>query len=284
MNLANISAIVTGGGGAIGQAISLELARQGAQVVCVDLDPIGLAQTVQQIKNEGGKAFGIRTDVTAQNQVKSMVAETIDALGQVDVLVNNAAIFRAIGGVWEVDPDEWWLDVKTNLLGPFLCCRAVLPQMMKQNRGIIINMSGGGFGGPVLGGSGYSCSKTALIRLTDTLAFEIGEKDSGHRIPGMGYNIQVYAMEPAFVLGPMNEFVAQHEQGQNWLPFVKKDLELGKVQPPEDVGRAICRLIEISHPALSGRVFSYRQDLEHLSSRIDEIKTKDLHQLRMRFN
>ncbi|MGD8749772.1 MAG: SDR family oxidoreductase [Anaerolineales bacterium] len=284
MNITNASAIVTGSGGAMGRAISTELARRGARVACADIDPAGLNDTIQQIEREGGKAFGIRVDVTVREQVRNMVAQTINAFGQVDVLVNNAAIFHAIGGVWEVDPDEWWLDVKTNLLGPFLCCQAALPHMMSRNQGIIINISGGGFGGPILGGSGYSCSKTALIRLTDTLAFEIGERDSRHRVPGMGYNIQVYAMEPAFVLGPMNEFVAQHELGQRWLPFVKEDLEAGKVQPPEDVGRAICKLIEISHPALSGRVFSYKHDLEQLFSYTDEINAQDLHQLRMRFN
>jgi len=267
----------------MGRAIALALAGHGSHVVCVDVNPHSLNQTVESIRSCGGEALGILADVTDRTQVETMVSQTIAAYGQVDILINNAAIFRSIGGVWEVDPAEWWQDVTTNLLGPFLCCRAVLPHMMERDQGIIINLSGGGFGGPVLGGSGYSASKTGLIRLTDTLALELGGSELARQVTGKQYNIQVYAVEPAFVQGPMNEYVATSQQGQKWLPFVKANLEKGLVQDANDVGQGICKLIELSNPSLSGRVFTYRMDFENLLLKAEEIKKNDLHQLRIRF-
>ena len=283
MDLAGASVIITGSAGVMGRSMALSVARKGGRVVCADVDSNGADETVRLIESDGGAAIAVTTDVTNRAQVQQLVAKTIEAFGAVDALVNNAAIFRCIGGLWEVDPDEWWRDVTTNVLGPFLCCHEVLPHMMHQDKGVIINLSGGGFSGPVPGGTGYGSSKAALIRMTDTLAFELGGRDIGVKATGHKYNIYVYGMEPTFVDSEMNRYVARSPQGRRWLPFVGDSMDQGNTQPAEAVGDAVARLIEVAPPELSGRVFSYTEDLDALASRADTIKSQDLYQLRMRF-
>ncbi len=282
MEILGATVIITGAAGGMGRAMARAVAEKGAHVACADVNQERLAETVHLVEEDGGTAIALTTDVTNRDDVQRMVNATLEAFGRVDALVNNAAIFRCIGGRWEADPDEWWRDVTTNVLGPFLCCRAVLPHLMQQNRGVIINLSGGGFGGPVVGGTGYSCSKTAIIRMTDTLAFELGELPLAQEVTGHRYDIQVYGLEPAFIDSEMNWYVARSEQGRRWLPFVGQNMDAGRTQPAENVGRAVARLIELSPPELSGRVFSYTEDVEQLVERIDSIREKNLYQLRMR--
>ncbi len=272
MKVDGISAIVTGSSVGIGRAIAIELAGRGAQVVCTARSEARLRETVDTIKSEGGVALSVPTDVTDRNQVERMVEQTLNAFGKIDVLVNNAAVFHGIGGLWEVDPDSWWADVKTKLFGGFLCCHAVLPHMMKENRGIIMNMAGGGYDQPNVGGTGYASASAGLMRMTDTLASELGDE----------YDIQVYGLWPGFVRSEMTEILANAEQGQRWLPHVKKGLSLGQDHAAEDVALAVAKIIEHSCPALSGRIVSYNEDFEQIVERAETIREHDLYQLRLR--
>jgi NAD(P)-dependent dehydrogenase (short-subunit alcohol dehydrogenase family) len=271
MELKGAVAIVTGSGGAIGRAISREFARQGASVVCASLEDAGLGETVQLIKADGGHALALPTDVTQPDQVERMTAKTVEQFGKLDILVNNAGIFRAIGGLWEVDPQAWWTDVTTNLFGAFLCIHTVLPHMMQHNCGVVINMAGGGYDRPNIGGTGYAASKAGLMRLTDTLAAELGTR----------HNIQVYGFWPGFVRSVMTHMLADTPQGQRWLPHVAQGLLAHEDHPAEDVGRAMASLITISRPALSGRIFSYDDDFIQVEQHADEIQRQDLRQLRV---
>lgn len=272
MKVDGISAIVTGSSMGIGRAIAVELAGRGAQVVCTARSEARLRDTVDAIKSEGGVALAVPTDVTDTSQVERMAEQTLSAFGKIDVLINNAAVFHGIGGLWEVEPDAWWADVKTKLFGGFLCCRAVLPHMMKQNRGIIMNMAGGGYDQPNVGGTGYASASAGLMRLTDTLASELGDS----------HNIQVYGLWPGFVRSEMTEILATAEQGQRWLPHVKKGLSLGQDHAAEDVALAVVKIIEHTCPALSGRIVSYEEDFEKIVERAEAIREKDLYQLRLR--
>ena len=119
MKVDGLSAIITGSSIGIGRAIAVELARRGAQVVCTARSEARLRETVDAIKSEGGVALAVPTDVTDSSQVDRMAEQTLNAYGKIDVLINNAAIFNGIGGLWEVDPESWWADVKTKLYGGF---------------------------------------------------------------------------------------------------------------------------------------------------------------------
>lgn len=274
MQMQGAVAIVTGSGGVIGRSIAREFARRGARIVCASIDDDDLDETVRLIGRDGGHALAVPTDVTDQRQVKRMAKVTLDALGSIDMLVNNAGIFHAIGALWEVDPNTWWTDVTTNLYGSFLCIHTVLPYMLGRNRGVIINMAGGGYDQPNAGGTGYAASKAGLMRLTDTLSAELGE-DSG---------IQVYGFWPGFVRSRMTQMLAETSQGQRWLPHVRHGLQVHEDHPSQDVGRAMVELIQISQPALSGRIFTYDDDFEQVAQQAVQIQQYDLRQLRMKKN
>lgn len=274
MEIEGTSVIVTGSSGGVGRGVARVLARHGAQVACAARRVDELTKTVQQIEAEGGSALAIPTDIRDKHRVTNMISRTIEAFGKVDVLVNNAATYHAIGALWEVSEDLWWGDVFTNLYGSFLCCRAVLPYMIKKEQGIIINMTGGGAGAPMLGGSAYGTSKAGLMRMTDSLAFELQRE---------GFDgIQVYGLSPGFVRSGISKGVARSPLGKKWLPYVKEWIDTGHHHPAEDVGDAVVKLCCISHPYLSGRIFSYENDFDEINRRAEEIRERDLLQIRPR--
>ena len=273
MELKGRTAIVTGSGGGIGRALAIEFARHGANVVCCARREANINETAEMIQKQAGQALAVRTDVTERDQVEAMVRQAVDTFGEVHVLFNNAGSFRAIGAVWEVAPDAWWHDASVNLLGPMLCSRAVLPHMMKRDEGIIINMNGGGSTNPLPGGSGYGCSKAALVRLTDTLAKELDE---------VGSSVLVFGMGPGLVRTEMTEYQASSPEGLKWLPSTKECLEQGRVRAPEECAEATVELLRIACKELSGRIFGAGTDFADVARRAAEIKEKDLMVMRFR--
>jgi len=273
MDVNGKTVIVTGSGTGVGRGIAIECARQGANVVCCARRKEKLDQTVGIIEKAGSSAIAVQTDITDQQQVDKMVAETLKKFGAIDVLINNAGSFCSIGGLWEVDPGQWWHDVTVNLLGPMLCCRAVLPHMMKRDQGVIINMNGGGSAGPFPGGTGYSCSKAALMRLTDGLAGEMER---------VGSSVMVLAIGPGLVRTEMTEFQVESDQGKKWIPSTADCFESGNLKTPEDCGKAIIQLLRIARPELNGRIFHAVMDFDEIDRRAAEIKNNDLYVIRMR--
>lgn len=272
MNLKDKAVIVTGAGRGIGQAIAVELARRGARVLCSARHKDQLQATERLIKSQGGTVACIVADVTDRKQVGKMAAAALRTFGRIDVLINNAGLFRAVGALWEVSPETWRRDVTTNLFGPLLCCQAVLPSMMKQRQGIIINLAGGGIDRPFLGASGYGSSKTGLMRLTDTLALELQQA---------GYSgIQVYAIDPGFIRTAMTEHIPKTRAGAKWIPDMEEWFRLGKDHPAEEAAEAVAKLVQISQPALSGRVFFWHQNFAEIERRAQDIRARDTFQLR----
>lgn len=271
--LAGKTVIVTGGGRGIGRAIALECAAQGAGVVVCARCGSEIEETVALITQGGGDALAVPTDVTRREPVETMVNAALKRFGSVDVLVNNAGSFRSIGGLWEVDPDQWWEDVTVNLLGPMLCSRAVLPHMMARNSGVIININGGGSTGPLPGGSGYGCSKAALLRLTDTLAGELERAGSA---------VFVCALGPGFVKTEMTKYQADTPQGRQWIPGSAKSLQEGRDASPFDCARAVVTLVEIACPELNGRIFGANNNFYQLYEMRAEIRNRDGRTMRFR--
>ncbi|MBI3721121.1 MAG: SDR family oxidoreductase [Fimbriimonas ginsengisoli] len=229
MELKDRVIIVTGAGSGIGCAIAMEFAAQGMRVVCCGRRLDRLQETVALIEKNGGRGLAVPADVTAAADVDQLVQTAVEKFGGLDVLFNNAGAFDAIGGLWEVDPEVWWHDVTVNLRGPMLTTRAALAVMMKQDRGVILNMNGGGATYPLPGGSAYGSSKAALLRFTETLAREL-ERAGSH--------VLVAAMGPGLVRTEMTQLQADSALGRKWIPSTADCLAQGKSRPPEDCARS----------------------------------------------
>jgi NAD(P)-dependent dehydrogenase (short-subunit alcohol dehydrogenase family) len=175
MRLDGRVAVVTGGNRGIGQATSLALAREGAKVVVAGRNESNCEKVVAKIRASGGTAIGIRSDVSDEADVAAMVSTAIEHFKRIDVLVNNAAVNLPYRAVVDLSLDEWNRVVTTNLTGPFLCCRAVVPVMIAQRYGKIINMSSRGGRQGEAGRTPYRSTKAAIINFTECLAAEVKE-------------------------------------------------------------------------------------------------------------
>ena len=189
MKLTNKVALVTGGGRGIGRAMALAFAHEGASVIVAARTVSEIEATAMEITNLGRQALAIPTDVSNWEQVKAMVERTVESFGTIDVLVNDARIQGPIGALTDNSVADWVEAININLLGVAFSMRAVLPTMISNRRGKIINLSGGGAAGSRSYFSSYAAAKVGVVRLTECIAEEV-----------MEYNIQVNAMAP----GPCN--------------------------------------------------------------------------------
>ena len=175
-------AIVTGASRGLGRAIAKEFAAEGANVMVSARrnSPTGLAgtavETAEEIRLRGGEATALTCDVSNEEQVMFMVGQTIDIYGRIDVLVNNAGIMVLGKTLLDIVPEEWDESVAANLRGPYLCSRAVLPTMIDQKKGSIINIgSRMGSSHEQAGGVLYSATKAAVHMFSLCLAEEVRE-------------------------------------------------------------------------------------------------------------
>jgi len=182
------TAIVTGGGRGIGEAVAYALADDGVSLVLAARTASELERVAERVRQRGGTARTVCADVSRPADVTRIVRAALDADGRADVLVNAAGVYGPIGPMWDVDPDAWVRALHINLVGTFLCCREVLPHMIEHRRGKIINLSGGGATAPLPRLTAYGASKAAVVRLTETLAEEVRE-----------FNVQVNAVAPGAV-------------------------------------------------------------------------------------
>ena len=218
MRLGGRVAIVTGGARHIGAAYCRRLAEEGAAVVVADI--LDGASVADEIGAKGGKALALKIDVSKEADTQRMAAEAVKAFGRIDILVNNAAIFINIQRhpFYEISAEEWDHVCAVNIKGPFLCAKAVFPQMKEQKSGKIINISSSTayWGTPNF--LHYVVSKAALIGMTRALAREVGD-----------YGICVNSIAPGLV---------EHE-GQN-APKALSELQLKarsikRLQTPDDL-------------------------------------------------
>lgn len=168
--------IVTGSGSpkGIGKTIAKTFAKQGGTVVIADMNTEGIANTVKEIEQEGGKAFGIELNVTDKSSVDNMVKTIMDKFGRIDVLVNNAGISQKVT-VEDMTLEDIKRIFNVNMFGLFLCTQACMKPMRQAKYGRIVNLSSvsGKRGGGVFGGAHYSASKAAVLAFSKNLSREI---------------------------------------------------------------------------------------------------------------
>jgi 3-oxoacyl-[acyl-carrier protein] reductase len=168
-------AVITGGAQGIGYAAAERMLASGAAVVLWDIDAARLAQAENALAKLGTVSSSI-VELTLAADIDAAVADAVKTHGRIDILVNNAGITGGNAPTWELAPDAWRRVIDVNLVGPFLTCHAVVPQMLKQGYGRIVNIASvaGKEGNP--NASHYSASKAGLIALTKSLAKELATK------------------------------------------------------------------------------------------------------------
>ena len=173
MKLDSQVAVITGAGRGIGRAIALAYAREGANLALAARSESDLQEVVSAASDLGAEAIALPTDVTSQEDSERLARGAVERFGRIDVLVNNAGISGPIGQLQDNDIADWVSTISVNLTGTFLVCRAVIPTMLAQSGGKIINLSGAGATNAWSNMSAYCSSKAAVVRLTEVLAQEL---------------------------------------------------------------------------------------------------------------
>ncbi|HKV54941.1 MAG TPA: SDR family NAD(P)-dependent oxidoreductase [Candidatus Binataceae bacterium] len=211
-------AIITGAGRGLGRAMALRFANCGADVIAASRTLSQLEETADGVRKIGRKCLVVPTDVTVSGQVNAMVAAAVKEFGHIDVLINNAGVGEESFGkpLEAISDEEWHRGMDTNLSSQFYCARAVIPHMVKQQRGKIINVASG-YG--LRGGKHnymYACSKGGVLQFTRSLALTYADN-----------NIQTNCIVPGIF--PHNERLMQFFKGGKFIP-------IGRVGEDEDVG------------------------------------------------
>lgn len=238
MRLEGKAIIVTGGGRSLGQLYCLRLAEEGAKVVAADI--IDVTDTIKQIEDKGGTAMGLKVDVSSEEDTLRMAEETVKRFGRIDILINNAAIYYGIGvrPFYEIGVEEWDREMAVNIKGPWLCAKAVLPQMKKQGKGKIINISSGTIYSGTPGFLHYVTSKAAIIGLTRVMAVELGE-----------HGIRVNALAPGYTMTEASKILMTEERQMRAV----QHRCLKRPQEPEDLTGAIIFLASDESDFMTGQ-------------------------------
>ena len=243
-------ALVTGGGRGIGANIARELADAGMRVAV----SARTRDEVEAVATETG-GLAVIADMSQRTDVERMVREVEGQLGPIDLLVANAGRNVAEPNAWEVDPNDWWNVLEVNVLGVYLCCRAVIPGMLDRAAGRIVITGSGAAYLSRSGGTAYSTSKAAVWRFGNVLAEQLDG-----RIP-------VFVMSPGLV---RTEITKRAPDDAPWTP-------------PECAPRLVRALASGRFDRLSGRYLHAEHDPpEELEQRIDEILADDLNAIRLR--
>ena len=250
MELAGQIAIVTGGGRGIGRATALELAKLGAEIVVAEMDSAGAEKTAAEIQGLGRKALVVVTDVTKRADLATMVERTKATFGRIDILVNNAGIYRA-AATMDVTEEHWDAIMTINAKAVFFASQAVLPTMIAQKRGAIVNLASmaGKIGSKT--NLPYNASKAAVVSMTKSLA-----------LAHAGDGIRVNCVCPGFVETDMWTKVAR-EQGailgmssEEFTQQRAKTVPLGRMERAEDVANVIGFLASPRAGYMTGQALS----------------------------
>ena len=272
MKLSNKIAIITGAGRGIGRAIAIAFAKEGAKVSLVARTVSELEETAQLIEEYGSTSLVIPTDVTQPSSVASMVQETVSQYGRVDILVNNAGVPGPIGALQNNKIDDWIKTIQVNVIGPYLCCKSVVPLMTNQGGGKIINLAGAGANNAWANLSAYCTSKAGVVRMTEVLALELENK-----------NIQVNALGPGSIHTRMWEELRNGAEAANATKIqeIGDQVLSGGGASLENPAELAVFLASDDSGKLSGRLISaVTDDFNNIAAKIPEIMESEAFTLR----
>jgi len=240
MKLKEKISIVTGASRGIGKAISKAIIKEGAKVALVDIDIEPLKNVASSINKQGGEAIAIQTDVSNFEEVEIMVERVISQFGSIDILVNNAGIILR-GNFLELTHENWERVISVNLGGTFNCCRVVVPHMIKQGGGKIINISSvAGKIGDITASPAYGTSKGAIITFTRSLARQLAQ-----------FNINVNAVAPHAI---------ETDMSKQWTEEKRKEIidsiPLKRMGKPEEVAEVVVFLATEGAAFITGEVIN----------------------------
>ncbi|MEH7438498.1 glucose 1-dehydrogenase [Neobacillus drentensis] len=242
MRLNKKIAIVTGGGSGIGRAAAVRFAKEGATVAVADINSIMGEETVSLIKEAGGEAIFVKTDVADSEQIKQLIQITSNTFGGLHIMFNNAGIGNSEVRSVDLAEEEWDRVVDINLKGVFLGIKYAVPEISKSGGGSIINTSS------LLGLKGqkymaaYNASKAGVVVLTKNAALEYGK-----------YNIRVNAIAPGVIDTKIIENWKQNER--KW-PIISRANALGRIGTPEEVANAVLFLASDEASFITGTTLS----------------------------
>ena len=236
MTLEGIAAIVTGAGGVVGHAIAYALASEGANVAVVTLSS-AQSDIVKKIKELGSQAIALHCDITDKNSVNQMVAQTVQSFGKIDLLVNNAGMSDR-APLEQLSVDSWDKVIAVNLKGVFLCSVAAAKEMMKQQKGNIVNITGASAHqcGAEMGAFGPS--KAAVVNLTRQMAVEWAK-----------YSIRVNGVSPGPIMDPVT---AERIKEEGMRERIEK-IPLGRVSKPEEIANVVLFLASEQSSNITGQ-------------------------------
>jgi len=255
------SALVTGAGRGFGRAIAHKLASEGAAVTLVSRSREQLDQVVAEIEDAGGRALAAPADVADPVAVARACAAAKAAFGAPDILVNNAGVPWPFGPVWETDIEKWWQAEAIHIRAPYLFMRNLMPDMVARRSGRVIVIAAIASKIALPGLSAYSVGKAALNKLVEIAAVEAEQ-----------HNVQVFAVEPGFVVTQLAEDTYNDPDAQKYMPHMLKYLDEGRARENADADlyRTADRCAALAaggYDVLSGRYME-------LPDPIDEWKTE----------
>jgi 3-oxoacyl-[acyl-carrier protein] reductase len=235
--MANRIAFITGASRGIGRACAIALSAGGAKVVLAARQVDKLEEVAAEIRGAGGEAFVVPVDLASQESIKEAFSKASKEFGRVDILVNNAGLTRD-GLALRMKRDDWDAVIQTNLSGSFFCIQQVLPAMVRERWGRIVNITS------VVGESGnagqvnYAASKAGLIGLTKSLAQELASR-----------NITVNAVAPGFVETDMTASLSDELKAK-----ITESVPLKRIGKPEDIAAAVKFLASDDASYITGHV------------------------------
>ena len=240
-------AIVTGGGRGIGAATAEALASAGAAVVVTARSEDQVEAVASRLRAAGARAIGVPADVADLEQVEEVVEAALDQFSRVDILVNNAAVIWPLEEVAECDPDEWAYSINVNLVGPFNLSRNVLPVMLEQRYGRIVNISSGAATLPIAGWSAYCAAKAGLDMFTRVLAVETA-----------GSGVTTNCLYPGMVDTEMQSDIRSVDTSETKMDFSRwhQAHEQGELLAPGQVAEAVLWLAGPWSRGHSGEIFT----------------------------